>query len=372
MVRLSTLAGPAKPKPHALLLAVQGALHDAGDEDDTETTDQVQAMLEAMSESTRSMLDIHLRQAAQKELSKEAKEALANQAQNVSQRLTGMREQLAKQEQGCETPVTIEFYHCDHLGTPIALTNDQHQVVWAARLDPWGNVQEEFNPSGMDQAIRLPGQHHDRETGLYYNRHRYYDPGIGSYINQDPIGLAGGVNTSSYVGGNPLTGADPTGLEIEYANHPVALGLNHSKIIITPNNQALYANDPRFQNIGPDGKRFATLGAGPNGSGRLESGINRPKDVNEASTYRKKLDLPCQYKNEDDAIEKLMSISNNYNNNKLFYTLLPHRVFDMPTGYNSNSFISGLGGAAGFDMPIPANTGAITPGYQNPVPASRF
>ena len=82
--------------------------------------------------------------------------------------------------------------------------------------------------------------------------------------------------------------------------------------------------------------------------------------------------MPCQYKNEDDAIEKLMSISNNYNNNKLFYTLLPHRVFDMPTGYNSNSFISGLGGAAGFDMPIPANTGAITPGYQNPVPASRF
>ena len=144
LIRLSTLAGPAKPKAHALLLAVQGALQDQDEdqdeEDQSETTAQMQAILAAMPHSTRNALDLHLRQAAKKELSKEAKEALADQAQNVSQRLTGLREQLEKQEQGCETPVTIEFYHCDHLGTPIALTNEQHQVVWAARLDPWGNV----------------------------------------------------------------------------------------------------------------------------------------------------------------------------------------------------------------------------------------
>ncbi|WP_448678430.1 RHS repeat-associated core domain-containing protein [Delftia acidovorans] len=46
--------------------------------------------------------------------------------------------------------------------------------------------------------MRLPGRHHDRETGLYYNRHRYYDPVVGSYINQDPIGLSGGMNKSIY------------------------------------------------------------------------------------------------------------------------------------------------------------------------------
>ena len=182
--------------------------------EDTETAQQVQAMLDIMPEGTRSSLDMHLRQAAKKELSKEAKEALADQAQNVSQRLTGLREQLEKQEQGCETPVTIEFYHCDHLGTPIALTDDKHEIVWAARLDPWGNVQEEFNPSGMHQDIRLPGQHHDRETGLYYNRHRYYDPGIGSYINQDPIGLAGGINQYGYPT-DPFGWIDPLGLEGE-------------------------------------------------------------------------------------------------------------------------------------------------------------
>ena len=218
LIRLSTLAGPAKPKAHALLLAVQGALQDQDEdqdeEDQSETTAQMQAILAAMPHSTRNALDLHLRQAAKKELSKEAKEALADQAQNVSQRLTGLREQLEKQEQTCETPVTIEFYHCDHLGTPIALTDDQHEIVWAARLDPWGNVQEEFNPSGMDQDIRLPGQHHDRETGLYYNRHRYYDPGIGSYINQDPIGLAGGINQYGYPT-DPFGWIDPLGLEGE-------------------------------------------------------------------------------------------------------------------------------------------------------------
>ncbi|WP_280033898.1 RHS repeat-associated core domain-containing protein, partial [Delftia tsuruhatensis] len=86
------------------------------------------------------------------------------------------------------------------------------QVAWAAKLDPWGNVLQEYNPQGIHQAIRLPGQHHDRETGLYYNRHRYYDPVVGSYINQDPIGLMGGWNLSGYSEGSPLNYFDPVGL----------------------------------------------------------------------------------------------------------------------------------------------------------------
>jgi RHS repeat-associated protein len=57
----------------------------------------------------------------------------------------------------------------------------------------------------------LPGQYHDRETNLYYNRHRYYDPKIGAYINQDPIGLRGGLNLSKY-SSNPLLQTDPLGL----------------------------------------------------------------------------------------------------------------------------------------------------------------
>ncbi|WP_333907530.1 RHS repeat-associated core domain-containing protein, partial [Delftia acidovorans] len=107
--------------------------------------------------------------------------------------------------------IAIHHYHCDHLGTPMALTDQTGQVTWAAKLDPWGNVLQEYNPQGMHQAIRLPGQHHDRETGLYYNRHRYYDPVVGSYINQDPIGLMGGVNVYAYAA-SPMIKIDPLGL----------------------------------------------------------------------------------------------------------------------------------------------------------------
>ena len=120
------------------------------------------------------------------------------------------------------------------------------------------------------------------------------------------------------------------------------------------------------------GKYFATLGAGPNSAMHLESAANRPRDVNVPSSIRIKLNIPCQYSDEDAAIEKLFAMSEKYNGNKLWYTLLPFNVFGIPSGFNSNSFISGLGVAAGFKMPLPGQTGANTPGYQNPVASWRF
>ena len=52
--------------------------------------------------------------------------------------------------------------------------------------------------------IRFPGQYFDEETGLHYNRFRYYDPAIGRYVSADPIGQAGGVNVFGYAGNDPV------------------------------------------------------------------------------------------------------------------------------------------------------------------------
>nr|WP_284428032.1 RHS repeat-associated core domain-containing protein [Acidovorax sp. SUPP2522] len=107
---------------------------------------------------------------------------------------------------------------CDHLGTPIGLVDGNGekagQVTWAASYGAWGEVREEYNPYRIEQNIRFQGQQLDAETGLHYNRFRYYDPNIGQYITQDPIGLNGGINKSSYPV-NPMNWVDPMGLAEE-------------------------------------------------------------------------------------------------------------------------------------------------------------
>ncbi|VEA63263.1 RHS family protein [Salmonella enterica subsp. salamae] len=106
----------------------------------------------------------------------------------------------------------IHLYHCDHRGLPLALISPDNTVVWRAEYDEWGNQLSEENPEHLEQLIRLPGQQYDEESGLHYNRHRYYSPGQGRYITQDPIGLKGGWNLYQYPL-NPVVGIDPLGLK---------------------------------------------------------------------------------------------------------------------------------------------------------------
>nr|WP_050858882.1 DUF6531 domain-containing protein [Paracidovorax oryzae] len=102
-------------------------------------------------------------------------------------------ERLQRQLRGEGATIThLHLYHCDHLGTPLALIDAQGRIDWQIELDPWGNTVKEHNPLGLHQPIRMQGQHDEGDgAGLFYNRHRYYDPGMGRYVSQDPIGLAG-------------------------------------------------------------------------------------------------------------------------------------------------------------------------------------
>ena len=106
----------------------------------------------------------------------------------------------------------IHLYHCDHRGLPLALVSTEGATEWCAEYDEWGNLLNEENPHQLQQLIRLPGQQYDEESGLYYNRHRYYDPLQGRYITQDPIGLEGGWNQYVYASIHPTYSIDPLGL----------------------------------------------------------------------------------------------------------------------------------------------------------------
>ncbi|NML35554.1 hypothetical protein HHL14_32710 [Paraburkholderia sp. G-4-1-8] len=107
------------------------------------------------------------------------------------------------------------FYQNDHLGTPQEMVDESGKVVWLARYKAWGGVKRapygKADPVGADNRIRFQGQYHDEETGLAYNRHRYYDAQAGRFISKDPIGLAGGVNVYQYAP-NPISWVDPLGL----------------------------------------------------------------------------------------------------------------------------------------------------------------
>jgi RHS repeat-associated protein len=150
------------------------------------------------------------------------------------------------------------WYQCDQIGAPLELTDQHGEIVWAADYKVWGqaklrnvqalatgtdggyasgsgggtnnsswavqmastsagpssrNVNGNAKPaqSPIEQPFRFQGQQYDEETGLHYNRFRYYDPGVGRFVSQDPIGLRGGDNLFQYAP-NTAVWFDPLGL----------------------------------------------------------------------------------------------------------------------------------------------------------------
>ncbi|MDA8457043.1 DUF6531 domain-containing protein [Acidovorax sp. GBBC 3334] len=149
--------------------------------------------------------------------------------------------------QGTQEDRHTYWYHCDQIGAPLELTDAQGNIAWAVDYKVWGEATlravprtatgtdgpagerrrghgpgadwhdangkpiRRTAPSLIEQPFRFQGQQFDEETGLHYNRFRYYDPGIGRFVSEDPIGLFGGINLFAY-SPNSLNWIDPRGL----------------------------------------------------------------------------------------------------------------------------------------------------------------
>jgi RHS repeat-associated protein len=110
------------------------------------------------------------------------------------------------------------WHLADHLGTVRDIVDASGTLIDHFDYDSFGNVIAETNLAAGDR-YKFTGRELDAETGLYYYRARYYAPGIGRFISEDPIAFAGGdANLYRYVGNRPLTATDPSGLAlVDYA-----------------------------------------------------------------------------------------------------------------------------------------------------------
>uniref|UniRef100_UPI003218FE7E RHS repeat-associated core domain-containing protein n=1 Tax=Phocaeicola dorei TaxID=357276 RepID=UPI003218FE7E len=100
----------------------------------------------------------------------------------------------------------------DYMGTPVQMYDSEGNKIWDCTLDIYGKVADFRGESLHDCPFRFQGQYEDIETGLYYNRFRYYDPSVGLYISQDPIGLQGSMQLYAYVH-TPNSWIDSLGLK---------------------------------------------------------------------------------------------------------------------------------------------------------------
>ncbi|MBX6315409.1 MAG: HNH endonuclease, partial [Isosphaeraceae bacterium] len=154
----------------------------------------------------------------------------------------------------------LYFIFTNQIGAPVRVEDDRGNPVWQARIDPYGQAHIAAE-SQVAMPLRFPGHYHDPETGLHYNRFRYYDPILGRFLQPDPLGIEGGLNLYAY-SPNPLVEVDLDGLAAQHKpRKPRAKGRNKKG----RGREGRGRNRPRPQprsrprtgavRIGPEGKR---------------------------------------------------------------------------------------------------------------------
>ncbi|MDE9541208.1 toxin C-terminal domain-containing protein [Xenorhabdus bovienii] len=190
----------------------------------------------------------------------------------------------------------LHYIVSDHQGTPREMLSEEGGLVWAQRLTTWGKAEKSQviasnNPDyHVNCNLRFCGQYEDQESGLYYNRFRYYSPETAQYISADPIGLLGGYNPYGYVY-NPVNFIDPFGLaKCNFAE--MAKKLGYTKINERSHGQPIYMNKKapnKMKYITPDvdqhnggvwkaADSVKNLGSRKTRSGTYDADLNRIGD----------------------------------------------------------------------------------------------
>lgn len=165
----------------------------------------------------------------------------------------------------------VFLYHNDINGAPTRLSDFQGNVVWCARYTTWGAAVLS-GAAQVRQPLRLQGQQFDEDTGLHYNRHRYFDPHAGQFIGQDPIGLLGGLNPYEFAP-NTFRWIDPLG---QVCTHVAKNAKEIFAVILEKWGERMTAREMREINAAVDRVRARDTSAYPHNDGVPYS--NSPKD----------------------------------------------------------------------------------------------
>jgi RHS repeat-associated protein len=172
------------------------------------------------------------------------------------------------------------FFHNDHRGCPESVTDGQGQEVWRADVGAFGEIYDE--EGSFDQPLALPGQYRDRETGLVYNYHRYFDPQLTIFLTPDPIGHLGGDQLYAFTA-DPITKGDLLGLgpddydQTKKTPHRI-VEINGVKYVEFEASQAFTSGgniNVGGSGVGPDGSPDAMASIGPNGEVVVMEGRHR-------------------------------------------------------------------------------------------------
>jgi RHS repeat-associated protein len=288
---------------------------------------------------------------------------------------------------------TRRFYFPDHHGSTVAATNNAGAVIEGPyTYDTWGNC---FTTGGVScpnntAPFRFVGMRYDVETGLYYDRARYYSPLLGRFTQVDPVGYDVDLNLYTYVGNDPTDLTDPAGREIwgEPKTLWITAGIkDHAIWLIIPENQKFWKQDKLFSaHMGtlPDGRVFTTISGGyvndtwakswNSGSyyGSVKMGIGWGDDMSTAASQyeaKKGMFKADTGGHEDTIIRAMLSGEQNFEAHLAKGEGVPYVPDpDHQEGYNSNSAFTGIGRHAG--VPVPNLPRA--PGAGEPIPEKYF